>query len=154
MLENLIEDLIRSIKTKEPTVVVKQELAAPSTSKKKKKVKKQVITPKQLFSTPGSSGTKKPIKFPFWFMSFKDLPSTPIPTGKRLLPSTPLSAYKSAEHSAHKSLQKKSRIEQVWHPWDKRGWDPVKAVQHHEFKAVTPRDKGKGKGKGRGKGKK
>ena len=143
--ENLIKDLIRCVKTgKEPTAAVIEKTATPSTSKKKKK---QIISPKKLFSTPGSSATKKPMRFPYGFMSLKDLPSTPILTGKRLLRATPLGASKSAGHSAHKTVQKKSRIEQVWDPWEKRGWDPVKAVQHAEYKA--PKGKGKGKGKGK-----
>ena len=107
--ENLIKDLIRSVKTgKEPTAAVVEKTVTPSTSKKKKR--KHIITPKKLFSTPGSSATKKPMRFPYGFMSLKDLPSTPILTGKRLLPSTALGASKSAGHSAFK---KKSRIEQV-----------------------------------------
>ncbi|PFX25088.1 hypothetical protein AWC38_SpisGene10308 [Stylophora pistillata] len=143
--ENLMKDLIRSVKTgKEPTAAVGEETGTPSTSKKKKK---QIITPMKLFSTSGSSATENPIRFRYGFMSLKDLPFTPILTGKRLLPSTPLGASKSAGHSAHKTVQKKGRIEQVWEPWGKRGWDPVKAVQHAEYKAPNGNGKGKGKGK-------
>ncbi|PFX14181.1 hypothetical protein AWC38_SpisGene21688 [Stylophora pistillata] len=81
--ENLLKDLIRSVETvKEPVAVVEEAFATPSTSKKKK-VKRRSFTPKKLFSTPRTS-TPKPIKFPFTLRSLKDLPSTPILTGKRL----------------------------------------------------------------------
>ncbi|PFX13982.1 hypothetical protein AWC38_SpisGene21900 [Stylophora pistillata] len=133
--ENLIKDLIRSVKTGQEPVAVVVKTSTPPTSKKRKR--KHIITPKKLFSTPGSSGTKKPVANPFTLKSLKDLPSTPILTGKRLLPSTPLTGPKAG--SAHKPVQKKSRVEQVWVPWEKRGWDPVEAVQHAEYKA--PKEK-------------
>lgn len=145
--ENLIKDLTRSFKTgKEPAaVVVKQEVATPTTSKKKKK---QVITPKKLFSTPGSCTTKKNIKFPYRFMCLNDLPSTPILTGKRLLRSTPLGATKSGGGIALiKPYKKRVGSHRCGILWEKRGWDPVKAIQHADYKA--PKGKGKGKGKGK-----
>ena len=47
--ENLLKDLIRSIKTvKEPTVVVEEALTTPSTSKKKK-VKRGLLHPRNDF---------------------------------------------------------------------------------------------------------
>lgn len=101
--ENLLKDLIRLVKTiKEPAKIVEEALATPSTSKKKE-VKKRSFTPKKLFSTPGTS-TPKLITFPFTLRSLKDLPSTPILTGKRLLPSTPLTGPKAG--SSHKPSPK------------------------------------------------
>ena len=89
------------------------------------------------------SSTPRPITFPFTLRSLKDLPSSPILTGKRLLPSTPLTGLKAG--SSHKPSPKiKKTTQQMWDPWDVRGWDPVK---HAELQPSAPKDKGKGKGK-------
>ncbi|PFX34622.1 hypothetical protein AWC38_SpisGene405 [Stylophora pistillata] len=68
----------------------------------------------------------------------------PVSSMDRALDCCAGGASKSAGHSAHKTVEKKSRIEQVWDPWDKRGWDQSKPYSMPD----TKRRKGRAKGKG------